>query len=189
MLFTRLDLAPNEKILLIVRKHWIVFLPQIITTVFFMAFPVIVYLVVLIFVPAGFLVQFLEHVYLGLFLYALWLLLLWVLFFINWTNYYLDVWYITDRRIIDINQKWIFHREISNLRFDKIQDITIEVRGVIATFLKFGDLRVQTASEDSKDFVMRNAAHPDEVRNLVFEMHNNQGSAPGNSIGGVSIKI
>ena len=68
----------------------------------------------------------------------------------------------------------LFHREISNLPFDKIQDVTINVRGLIATFLKFGDIRVQTAAEHSEDYMMNKVENPDKVRQVIFEQHNKQ---------------
>lgn len=58
------------------------------------------------------------------------------------------------------------------MTFEKIQDITVEVRGLLATFLNYGDLKVQTASEDSRDFMMKNASRPEIVRQRIFEMHN-----------------
>jgi hypothetical protein len=109
-----------------------------------------------------------------LFVYAVWLMALWMSFFIQWTNYYLDVWYVTEKRIIDVEQKRLFHRSVSSLRFDKIQDISIEVRGLIDTFFDIGNIRVQTAAENSADFVMLHAGSPDRVRNLIFRQHNIQ---------------
>ena len=108
----------------------------------------------------------------AVFIYSVWLLASWVCFAIQWTNFSLDVWYVTQRRIIDVEQKGIFHREISNLRFDKIQDISIEVTGFIATMLNFGDIHVQTAAEDSSDFFMHNARNPERVRKIIFSQHN-----------------
>ena len=108
------------------------------------------------------------------FLYALWLLVLWISFFIQWTNYYLDVWYITEKRIIDVEQKGIFSRNVSSIRFDKIQDINVEVRGVVATFLNYGNVEVQTASETSGSFIMKNASRPELIRQVVFSQHNKQ---------------
>lgn len=108
----------------------------------------------------------------AVFVYAVWLLALWGFFAIQWTNFYLDVWYVTQKRIIDVEQKGIFHREISNLRFDKIQDISIEVTGFIATMLNFGDIHVQTAAEDSSDFFMKDARNPERVRKIIFSQHN-----------------
>jgi len=109
--------------------------------------------------------------FLALFVYTLWVLLLWVLFFVQWTNYYLDVWYVTNKRIIDIDQKGIFHRQISNIRFDKIQDVSVEVKGIVATFFDFGDIHVQTASEDSKGFFIRHAAYPEVAKKVIFNQH------------------
>lgn len=101
-------------------------------------------------------------------LYFLWLLICWIYFFIRWTDYYLDVWIITDRRIFDIEQKGLFHRNVSAFRLDRIQDITVEVEGVIATLLKFGDVRIHTAGEH-KDIIIKTAANPIEVKNTVME--------------------
>lgn len=174
MVFSHLELESDEKIIREVRRHWIVLLGHIVLTAVLFISPLILYLVALAFLPDKIVQNITDHFFITLFFYALWVLLLWVILFINWTNYYLDVWYITDKRIIDIEQKGIFHREISNLRFNKIQDITVEVKGVVATFFKFGNLRVQTAAENSRDFMMKNAARPEEARKLIFEMHNRE---------------
>ncbi len=168
-----LNLDPGERIILEVRKHWFVFLPAILAFVGGTLLPPIFYLIwnsglvpeVVHFTLSG------NALYLTLFVYTLWVLGLWIAFFLQWTNYYLDVWYVTDKRIIDIDQKGIFHRQISNIRFDKIQDISIEVRGVIATFFNFGDIHVQTASEDSKEFFIRNAADPENAKKIIFSQY------------------
>jgi len=166
-----LHLDPGEKIVHEVRKHWFVFfaygfflgiaaiLPPIL-------FEVFIYLVPFRLPTEGSIGA------LGMFAYMIWLLTIWIAFFVQWTNYYLDVWHVTQKRIIDVEQKSLFHREISTIRFDKIQDITVEVRGFLATFLDIGDIRVQTASENSKDFFMRSASRPEQVRRIVFAQHN-----------------
>ena len=172
-----LHLDPGENILLEVRKHWFVFFAH----GFFLAVAAVLPLIVF-----GFFEYYIRQQFsvgnsfeiLASFVYSLWLLTLWISFFVQWTNYYLDVWYITDKRIIDIEQRSMFYREVSNLRFDKIQDVTIEVRGILATFLDFGNIKVQTASENSKDFFMSYAAHPDRIRKLIFEQHNKVAERP-----------
>jgi hypothetical protein len=184
MLLTKLDLEKDEKIIHEVRKHWFILLGHLFAAVALILLPLVVFVVGLAFAPAEIADKIINQLFLAVFLYCLWFLGVWMMLFVNWTNFYLDVWYITDRRIIDIEQKTVFHREVSNLRFDKIQDITIEVRGMIATFLKFGDLRVQTAAENSRDFVMKNAARPEEVRKVIFQAHNSQkGSQSANNAG------
>lgn len=168
-----LHLDPGETILLEVRKHWFVFFSH----GFFLAIAALIPPVLLEFVvhlvPVRVPIE--GNMYaLSAFFYILWVLVLWVSFFVQWTNYYLDVWYITQKRIIDVEQKSPFHREVSSIRFDKIQDITVEVRGLIATFLNFGDVKVQTASEAGGDFLMKSAANPEAIRKLVFSQHNRQ---------------
>lgn len=172
MLYTHLDLEKGEEIFFEVRKHWYVFFWYVVVFILLVVLPLIIYFAALALMPIYIRDQILDYFFLELFLYLIWFLFAWLALFLNWTNYYLDVWYITEKRIIDIEQKGIFHREVSNLRFDKIQDITVEVRGVVATFLKFGDLRLQTASENSKDFTMKNASRPEEARKIIFEVHN-----------------
>lgn len=171
-----LHLDPGEKILLEVRKHWFVFLSH---GAFLAALAVMPLLVVRVLIARVGLPEFGEDINaLAGFAYSIWLLILWISFFVEWTNYYLDVWYVTTKRVIDVEQKGMFHREISNLRFDKVQDVTIEVRGILATFFGFGNVRVQTASENSRDFYMSHAANPEGIRKLIFEQHNKVSEQP-----------
>lgn len=173
MSYESLHLDKDENVIMEVRKHWIVFLGNAIGLLFSAFLPFVLFTILKIFLPGLFSVQLPGNVYaLFLYFYCLWLLTIWISFFLSWTKYYLDVWYVTKKRIIAIDQRRIFSREISNLRFDKIQDVTIDVRGFIATFLNFGNIRIQTASEDARDFSMTSVRKPDEVRKIIFNQHN-----------------
>lgn len=103
----------------------------------------------------------------GTFGYSLWLLILWIMFFMEWTDYYLDLWVITNKRIIDAEQKGFFHREVTSFLYGQIQDITVETRGLIETFFKFGTLHIQTAGHN-REIVIRDAHHPEEARSLIL---------------------
>jgi hypothetical protein len=172
-----LHLDPDEHVLLEVRRHWIVFVGSIVSFVFFSILPLVCYACVYIFSIAP-LIDLLQHtvtIKIMVMLYVLWLLTFWLSFAITWTKYYLDVWYVTEKRIIDIEQKRLFTREVSNLRFDKIQDVTLEVQGFIATWFDFGNIRVQTAAEVSADFYLTYVSHPEEVKRVIFAQHNSVG--------------
>ena len=84
-----------------------------------------------------------------------------------WTDYYLDVWMVTDKRVIDIEQKGFFHRQTSVFRIERIQDVTVETHGIVATLLNFGDIHVQTAGE-GQEFIMRGIANPKYVRRVIL---------------------
>lgn len=163
-------LAPDEAIAFRVRKHWLIIVAS------GLGFLALALLPLLLEATIGFSLSFLPisindsatpHV--RSFLYALWLLALWVGFFVAWTDYYLDVWQVTDRRIIDIEQKGLFHRDEASLRFENIQDITVNTHGFLATIFGFGDLRVQSAGE-YREFIIENATHPEAMKIKIQEL-------------------
>ena len=102
-----------------------------------------------------------------IFAISIWTLIAWIKLFTIWTDYYLDVWFITNKRIIDIEQKGFFRREISTFRMERIQDITIEIKGILQTFLDFGDIHVQTAGE-SQEFIIRGIGHPKQIKEIIM---------------------
>lgn len=166
----KINFEPKEKILYQLRKHWFAFVGRIIGAVILILLPIGVIIA---------LIKFDVHIPLSPFLagsvplfiifcYAGWLLFVWITLFVQWTNFYLDVWYLTDTRIIDTNQKRLFGRGISSFYYNKIQDITVEVDGVIATFLDFGNVSIETAGE-REDITLKNAAHPQKVKQIVNE--------------------
>lgn len=175
-----LHLDPDENVILEVRRHWIVFLGNIISFCVLTILPIVLCTAAFHYIPSFSTIFSGHNFFIFLFFYMLWVLFLWIGFFLSWTKFFLDVWYVTGSRIIDIEQKRIFYREVSNLRFDRIQDITIEVNGFIATFLNYGNIRVQTASENENDFYMSAVKDPENVKRVIFAQHNivsNQGEA------------
>ncbi len=174
MLYKALQLDPDEHVILEVRKHWIVFAVHASGLLLSAFLPFVIYELINYFIPqliAGISIPGNKYA-LFLFFYSIWLLILWISFFVDWTKYYLDVWYVTEKRIIAIDQRYIFNRGVSNLRFDKIQDVTIDVKGFFATLLNFGNVKVQTASEDNYEFHMSTVRRPERVRKIIFDQHN-----------------
>ena len=101
----------------------------------------------------------------------------WVAFFKRWTDYFLDVLIITDKRVIDIEQRGFFHRDVATISLEKIQDISVNVSGVLATFLDFGTLKIQSAGE-APEFVIRDIPEPNEIKSLIYDLHNKRLEAP-----------
>ncbi len=166
--YTLVDLYEGEKVILEVRRHAFKFYTRVLLLFVLWIVPLLV---------SSFVVRGVNTLLDGNggsslfgFFFTLWTLVLFVLFFFRWTDYYLDVWIITTKRIFDVEQKGLFTRNVSVFRLEKVQDITVETRGIIATFLKFGDLHVYTAGESS-EFVIRDAADPLMVKNVIIEAH------------------
>jgi len=163
-------LETEEYIIREVRKHWYFLLSRIMVTLTSTLFPLIAYAAISIFMNSSEYTQ--SILYTILILYPLWLVGAWISFFYFWTDYYLDVLIISNKRIINIDQQGMFNRKISSFPLEKIQDTTIEIRGFIATYLNFGNVTIQTASEQI-GFMIENAKDPELVKEIIQEAHDN----------------
>lgn len=159
-----IDLAQEEKILLTIRRHWFVLVGP--TVAFFVALilPSLVLTVAPRFIPTfeNPSTQPIINFTLSLYFLAVLLYML-----VLWADYYLDVWIITTKRLIDIRQTSLFSRQISEFQIDRVQDVTIDIHGIIPTILKFGNLRVETASASS--FTIENAPNLYEAKDLILQ--------------------
>ncbi len=96
-------------------------------------------------------------------------LFVWLFFFFSFIDYYLDVWVITNERIIDVQQRGFFSRIISEQKLFRIQDVTSEVHGIIPTMLKYGDVHIQTAGTKQR-FFFHQVPNPDKVRDIIIKL-------------------
>lgn len=161
------DLEENEKILLIVRKHWLAMVFELFFSLLLAVLPLVLFAV---FKFTLFSELTLKNIYLLLFFYTIFLIFVWVFLFVSWINYYLDIWVVTNKRLVDVDQKSLFSRDIANLRLDRIQDIKIEVLGIINTLFKIGNIYVQTASAKN-EFTIRQAGNPETVKQVIMEAY------------------
>lgn len=164
-------LLPNEKILHTVRRHGFIFALEAATFIILMLLPLsaLIFPGVKGFLNTSFVVTGNIFTF-CLFLYSIWVLVFWLLISILWTDYYLDAWVVTDLRLIDIDQRGLFNRKISAVRHDMIQDVTIKIPGVLATFIKYGDIQVQTAGETAQ-FEFKGVADPEGVKAIILAEH------------------
>lgn len=159
------SLQSDEKILLHVHKHWFVLLQQTIGVIFLALIgPVI--LLFLIGSLTGVNAHTVEFFTLAL---SLWLLIAWMGLANEWTDYYLDMWIITNRRVIYIEQVRLFVREVRTLPLDRMQDVSVRYGNFIETLLDFGTLRVQSAGAIQNDIVMYGTPHPNDIRRMMLE--------------------
>ncbi|PIP26389.1 MAG: hypothetical protein CO140_04705 [Candidatus Moranbacteria bacterium CG_4_9_14_3_um_filter_40_7] len=156
----------NEQIILMVRRHWFNILEQ-----FFIVFLMILlllgsWIILPLFFPGviasslNVLFNFLRNLF-GMFV--------WITFFLIWIDYYFDVWIITNKRVVNIEQKGLFNRQVSELELARIQDITTEVTGVIPTMLNYGDVFIQTAGENPR-FIFRQVSDPYGIKDTLMNL-------------------
>jgi len=146
------------------RKHWFVFFVEVFGIIIAIFAPIL-FMSIATALPLHFTAEG-NVLALFLFAYVVWFFCMWNILFIIWTDYYLDILIVTNKRILDIEQKGIFNREIATLRLSKIQDVTTEVSGFIATFFNFGDIHIQTAGQQ-REFIVKNIFKPEKARIAV----------------------
>lgn len=168
MLYEKIQLEEGETILGTVRKHWFIITIELIGIVVLALLPVFL-LTATTFLPD---IPRLDAALTGqvpLITYGLcaWFLFITMMGFTTWTHYYLDLWVITDRRIIVIDQRGFFNRKVSSFRLERMQDIKVTVTGIVATLLNFGTIRAQTAGANESNFASTGMPDPRGVQALI----------------------
>lgn len=159
----------GEKVILLLRRHPFVIIISLIFFLFLILIPIVVGILFFSFLYSN------SFLTLFFFLSSIWYLILWSTIFFSLTMYTLDVWIVTDRRIIDSTQHGFFNRIISELHISRIQDMTVSTQGVIQTFLKFGDLQIQSAGSEEK-FKFIQIPNPGKVKDEIAKLVSSNGS-------------
>lgn len=161
----KIQFEPDEHILIQVRKHWFILAIQILGLVGAALMPLVLYLFIMnASIPGMKVFAFDPQILLTL--YTAWLLIVWMSLFNVWNNYYLDVWTITNKRLIAVDQVGFFDRTDASFKLDRMQDAEISVQGFIATLLDFGSLEIQTAGEDA-NFKVYGLPNPGYLKALI----------------------
>lgn len=157
---------PDEAILLVTHRHPIALFSIAAYLTIMLLLPILIY-----FSATGFLqISFSEEIAskISVFLLGLYLLYLNAITFFLIIDFYLDIWIITNQRIMSIEQKGLFRRNITETRYNRIQDITSIVPGFLATYFQYGDILIQTAGENER-LTLRQIPNPIETRRIIAE--------------------
>lgn len=106
--------------------------------------------------------------------------LLLILFAYQYHNYILSFQVVTNVRLIDVDQKGVFRREVNELAIEKIEDVTHKQNGLLQSVFNYGTVSVQSAAEISNSgttnsaitsgFVFENVSQPSEVQATINAM-------------------
>lgn len=159
------DFKHDEQVVAIVRRHWFILFQKIVGVILVYLIPFFIVPLVFANLNQGATVRVPEG--LGFLLASTWTLIAWNLIFARWTDYYYDVWIITTSRIIDIDQRGFFHRDVATL-FDlgHIQDVKTVLSGIVGNILNYGLVQVQTAAAN-REFIMDGIANPTGVEKII----------------------
>lgn len=87
-----------------------------------------------------------------------------------WMSYYLDVTIVTERRLIDIQQRGIFVRRIAEQSLLRVQDVTARQKGFWQHFFNYGLIYIETAGRE-QNFELQNIPRPTDVATTIMNLH------------------
>jgi hypothetical protein len=168
MLFEKIHLESDEKIITTVRMHWLIITLEILAIAFVGLIPFLLGISTLFF-PTESTVRIMMSDYFIYFVFfsCIWLVYTTIATISVWTHYYLDLWIITDRRIIVIDQVHFFNRKVSSFRLERLQDIKVRISGIIPTLFNYGTIRAQTASAAESNFTSPALPDPRNLQALI----------------------
>lgn len=153
------QMRPGEHIIMILHRHWIVFVFKI----GYMLGLVVTTLIILSMMNPLVTIFGTGIFWGGLSIY--WMFFL-TFILLSWMNDELDLFIITDQRIIGIDQVSSLSRRVSECGLDRVQEVNAEVTGILQTLLRYGHVHIHTASENS-DMIVRYAPNPVENGNRI----------------------
>lgn len=150
----------DEKIILMVRKHIMTNFGWLAITVLLLFVPGVVKTFgILSILPAGY----------SFIAILIWYLVIMAYAFENFVDWYFDVYFITNMRIVDINFSNLINKHVSGAIVDKVQDVTYTTSGVFRTLFDFGDVFIQTAAEVS-EFDFFAVPKPERVAKIIDDL-------------------
>ena len=88
----------------------------------------------------------------------------WLVFqtYYTWIN---DIYVLTNKRVLATDQRQVFEREVKEVRYDRIQEVSHEVKGIYSTMLNVGDVRIKTAA--GIDLILKTVPEPYEIEQKI----------------------
>jgi uncharacterized membrane protein YdbT with pleckstrin-like domain len=150
-------LKENEELIRLIRRHPLVYFK-----------PALVALILLL-LPFFLMFLLFKWEKVGLVIFGI-LVLFGLLTIIRLSVVYLfNIFIITNQRIILYIQQGLFDRKVSEVTYDKIQDISYRYKGFWQTLLKYGSLRIQIINSESALYVKK-IAHPGQIQQLIIKI-------------------
>lgn len=128
----------DEKIILMLRKHIVTNFRWVVIVAILLLVPTLAKIFgVFTSLPVGY----------GLIISLTWYLVTAAYALENFLDWYFDVYFVTNMRIVDVEFTNLINKHVSGAIVDKVQDVTYTTSGVFRTIFDFGDVFIQTAAE------------------------------------------
>lgn len=151
------NLQPWEKIQFILNIHWIVFIELIIY------FSISIVLTI-------FILTISEIQKIGLLIFIIFWMIFIIFLYIKWLNKKLDIFIITNQRIIWVKQISFLNRNTSECNLGNVQEVNVHVKWFFWNILGYWIIRIKTAWASSNfeaHFVPKAAKNSKQILNIV----------------------
>lgn len=156
---------PEEKILLLLRAHPITNIPWILFSIFVFFLPLLVPKVAnllnfdLSLIPPNFTLIYLIINY----------LVVLIIVFEGFLNWYFNASLITNEKIVDIDFEHLLYKGVDLAPLVKIEEADSVTAGILGTIFNFGDVKVQTAGAQVA-IEMKKIPKPSTVADLILDL-------------------
>ncbi len=125
-----LNMAPWETIELVLRRHWIMYM--------FLLWRLSLWIILTAFV------LFANHPLIHIFLILFWMWF-WIYLYIAWLNHELDLFVITNNRIVWVDQIAFLNRIVSECNLWQVQEVNSQTKWFLSNVLNYWLITIQTA--------------------------------------------
>jgi membrane protein YdbS with pleckstrin-like domain len=101
----------------------------------------------------------------GLIIYAVFLV---VYIFYHYFTYNNSESILSSERILSIDQLGFFQKKISEAELERVQDVSTNIKGVIPTFFRYGNVTIRTASNETQ-IILESIADPYSVQQIIVQ--------------------
>lgn len=155
---------PDEKIITIIKQHWIYLVNILLFFAVMISLPIILYIVL------GYMVgNLLDNQIIfaiATMLGTLYYLYVYAITYSSFLMYELDFWEVTNYRIVATRQRGLFNRTFAEHLIERIQDVSSVQKGFLATILNYGNIEIQTAGEEEK-FIFLHVSNPEQKVGMI----------------------
>lgn len=91
--------------------------------------------------------------------------------------WFYNVYIVTDERVVDVDFFGLLYKNINVTQISKLEDVNYSQRGIFSSFFNYGDVVIQTASEQMSDdrsetsaFTFDSIVNPDLVVKIISQL-------------------
>ena len=76
---------------------------------------------------------------------------------------------VTDRRVVDVEQKGLFDRVVTEAPFTRIEEVSYRIKGIFPTIFRYGELHLKLAGA-AADIDFRRVRAPSKIQDLINDL-------------------